>query len=465
MKTQLLLALTLTSAIASAQTRVTPPENKYEPSEDVKLGREAAAEARRELPVMRDAAVDAYIDNIGRRLVNQIRSDLRHPGFDYSFDVVNVRDINAFALPGGPMFLNRGMIEAAKSEAELAGVMAHEISHVALRHGTAQASAATPYQIGSIAGAILGAVIGGRTGDIFNQAAQFGLGAAFLRYGRDYERQADIEGAQMMARAGYDPRAMANMFRTIEQQRGGGGPEWLSSHPNPGNRHDAIVKEAAMLKVQNPVTNTRGFEQVRTRLRGMPKAPSMEEVTKNAKNGRRTEGATGTTGTVNRDGSVEPPSGRYTEYNHGNLFRVSVPSNWQEIESSNSVTFAPVGAYGEHNGQNVFTHGVEIGIAGDAGDQDLRAATDALVETFARSNPQLRRSGNSSRITVDGRAGLQTRLINRSEVTGDQETIHLVTALLEDGSLVYTIGVAPTDEFRAYAPAFQRVVGSLRFSR
>ena len=106
-------------------------------------------EARRQLPLLRDEAVDSYIDRLGERLVAAIPADQRHPGFDYTFDVVNVRDINAFALPGGPMFVNRGMIEAATTEGEVAGVMAHEISHVALRHGTAQASKATQYQIGA----------------------------------------------------------------------------------------------------------------------------------------------------------------------------------------------------------------------------------------------------------------------------------------------------------------------------
>ena len=163
---------------------------------------------------------------------------------------MNVRDINAFALPGGPMFVNRGMIEAAKNEGEVAGVMAHEISHVALRHGTAQASKATPYQIGQIAGAILGAIVGGTVGQVISQGTPFGLGTAFMRFGREYERQADIEGAQIMARAGYDPRDMANMFQTIEKQSGGSGPEWLSDHPNPGNRSAYITKEAESIRVE-----------------------------------------------------------------------------------------------------------------------------------------------------------------------------------------------------------------------
>ena len=193
---------------------------------------------------------------------------------------MNVREINAFALPGGPMFVNRGMIEAAHTEGEVAGVMAHELSHVVLRHGTAQASKATKYEVGQVAGAILGAIIGGGWGQVVAQGTQFGLGTAFLRFSREYERQADLEGAQIMARAGYDPRDMANMFKTIEKQGGSGGPQWLSDHPNPGNRSDYITKEAQALRVDNPIRDTRGFEQVQAHLKQLPPAPTTEEATR-----------------------------------------------------------------------------------------------------------------------------------------------------------------------------------------
>ena len=137
--------------------------------------------------------------------MDTIPAELRHPEFRYSFKVVNLKEINAFALPGGPMYVNRGMIEAAKTEGEVVGVMAHEMAHVALRHGTAQASKAEKYQIGAVAGQILGAIIGGTAGAVVSQGSQFGIGVSFLRFGRAFEKDADILGAQMMARAGYDP--------------------------------------------------------------------------------------------------------------------------------------------------------------------------------------------------------------------------------------------------------------------
>jgi hypothetical protein len=341
----------------------------------------------------------------------------------------------------------------------VAGVLAHEISHVSLRHGTAQASKATKYQIGQVLGAIVGSVVGGIAGEVISQGTAFGLGTAFLRYGREYERQADLQGAQIMARAGYDPRDMANMFRTIEQQGGGGGPEWLSDHPNPGNRQAAITKEAQALRVSNPVRDTAAFERVKSRLRGMPRAPTTEEATRQ---GRRTSTSRGEGGVPS--GRVAAPSTRYTEYDEGDLFRVSVPSNWRELPGNTAVTFAPDGAYGSFNGQGVFTHGVEIGI-GRNETHDLETATDELIDSLADANPSLDRRSNYRRRSVAGREGLQTTLTNVSEATRQSETIQLVTTQLRDGSLMYIVAVAPDREYSTYQPHFQRIVQSIRLTR
>jgi len=460
--TTISLALATTS-LGSAQTRITPPANKYSPSQDVELGRKAAEEARNQLPVMRDDAVSSYVENIGRRLVDVIPAELRHPEFRYTFEAVNVREINAFALPGGPMFVNRGMIEAAATEGEVAGVMAHELSHVLLRHGTAQASKATKYEVGQLLGAIGGAIIGGGLGTVVAQGTQFGLGAAFLRFGRDFERQADLEGAQIMALAGYDPHEMANMFKTIEKQSGSGGPEWLSDHPNPGNRYDYINKEAASLRIVNPNRDNEAFNRVRAHLRSLPRAPTTEEATRNAKRGGGASPRRTSTGRP-PSGRVDPPASRYQNYNEGNIFQISVPSNWRELPDSNSVTFAPEGAYGEYNGASVFTHGIQVGLERNES-HDLRRATDELVDSLARGNPRLRQDSGYFTTTVDGQRGIHTTLSNVSDATGRDEVIQLVTTQTRDGNLLYAVAVAPRDESDRYDSTFQRVINSIRMQR
>ncbi|HXW04501.1 MAG TPA: M48 family metallopeptidase [Vicinamibacterales bacterium] len=451
----LVAALTLS---AGAQSRIEPDDNRFSPEQDVELGQQAAREVRQQLPLLRDETTTSFVEEIGDRLVAEIPEYLQQPAFRYSFEVVNLREINAFALPGGPMFLHRGMIEAARTDGEVAGVMAHELSHVILRHGTAQATKGQKFQIGAIAGQVLGAIVGGGWGDVISQGSQIGLGVYFLKYGREYEREADLLGAQIMARAGYDPRQMASMFQTIEKQGGSGGPEWLSSHPNPGNRHEAIIREAESLQVQGQAPRGR-IEQVHARLDRMSPAPTSEQVAR----GRR--GGSGPVGTSGRTMRVEPPSRQWQTVQPGDFLRLSVPSNWRQVSGGGgTVTYAPEGGYVQaRNGQSAFTHGVELGVVRTDGGS-LQQSTDELLQAFARANPQLRRQGGYSRTTIGGRRGLTTTLSNVSDVTGEREAVNVSTVQLSDGSVLFLLGVAPSDEARTYFDAFSRVRQSVQLN-
>src|SRR6266850_234423 len=329
------MAIVMMPLAAFAQTRITYHPNKFKTTDDVKLGRQAAAEAEQQFPLLRDAEVNAYVERVGQRLVASIPPEFQHPEFRFYFKVINARDINAFALPGGPMYVNRGMIEAARTEGEMAGVMAHELSHVALRHGTAQATKAGKYQTGAAIAGILGTILGGPG---LGQVAQAPFAITFLRFSREYETEADLLGARIMANAGYDPRDLANMFRTIEAQGGGGGG-FLSDHPSPANRYARINQEAQYLRVNNQVRDTREFASIQERLRGLGPAPSMAEI---AQSGQRYPSGE-TTGNYPNDpprGRVEYPSSQYRNYDAGFL-RVAVPANWQEIRDGNSLWFAP----------------------------------------------------------------------------------------------------------------------------
>lgn len=263
----LIMVLAASATVLVAQSEIKLPKNRYTPQQDVELGREAAAEVRKQYPIIENEKISRYLTKLGDRLVAAAPAELKQPVYEYSFTPVNVKEINAFALPGGPMFVNRGMFDAADSEGEVVGVMAHELSHVLLRHGTANASKAqNPWlQLGQLAGAVGGAVVGGAAGSAIAQTSQFGLGTLLLRYSRDFEKQADLLGAQIMARAGYDPRRMADMFDTLAQQNGGGGIEFLSDHPDPGNRRAAILQEARSLEVSRK-SDVGGFDRVQARL-------------------------------------------------------------------------------------------------------------------------------------------------------------------------------------------------------
>ena len=456
----LILLSTLGMPIALvAQTRVVAPKNPYSIDKDVQLGSQAAQEVERQLPMLNDREVQQYVADLGRRLAEAIPPEYQHREFRYSYKVVDVKELNAFALPGGFTYVNRGLIEAATNEGELAGVIAHEISHVALRHGTAQVAKAQKYQtLGAIAG-IAGAVIGG-VGNVAGQLGQMTLGAYFLKFSREYEKQADLLGAHIMANAGYDPRDLANMFRTIERTSGASGPQWMSNHPNPGNRYEYIVKEAELLRVNSTNIDPREFNYVRARLRDLPSARSSGEIARSG-GARNPSGTGGGNRMPVPSGRVDYPSSRFRTYTEGNLFSIAVPENWRELPSGDTVTFAPEGAYGELQGNFVFTHGTQVGIARVNG-RNLRQATDEYIYSLSQGNGNLRRYSGYQRETVAGREALSIVLTNPSEATGQTELVTIYTTQLRNGNLLYVIAVAPQREYQSYQRVFQNIIRSVQ---
>jgi len=474
------MGLLISPIMGFAQTQVTAPKNRYSINDDIQLGRQAAAEVEQKMQVVRDREVQEYISAVGYRLVAAIPPQFQHPEFRYTFQVVNARDLNAFALPGGPMFVNSGMIVAAHNEGELAGVMAHELSHVVLRHATAQATETQKYQVGSVLGQIAGAVIGGGVGSVIGQGSQIGFGLQTLKYSRAYETQADVLGSQIMARAGYDPRDLANVFRTIESQGSSGGPQFLSSHPNPGNRYARIQQEAAMLRVSSNVSNqdSQAFREIQARLTGNYRGTrgTYNDTARNdpynsrsGDNGRYDDN--GQYGNNGRYGDQYPradrvafPSTRYRTFNNSNLFQVSVPDNWQQVGGEqNAVTFAPAGAFGTVQGSSVFTHGVQLGVS-SATERTLRTSSDVFVNSLLQSNNYLRQSSGFMQTSLAGRSALVTTLTGRSPVSGQMEIVNIYTTQLRDGSLFYAISVAPQSEISSYQNAFQNVMRSIRLN-
>ena len=455
----LLAAAIVALPLASfGQTKIVYHSNKYKPADDVKLGRQAAAEAEKQFPLLRDSEVTAYVERVGQHLVASIPAEFQHSEFRYYFKVINASDINAFALPGGPMFVNRGMIEAARNEGEMAGVMAHELSHVALRHGTAQATKAQKYQVGAGVAGILGTIFGGPG---LGQVAQAPFALTFLRYSREYETEADILGARIMANAGYDPRDLANMFRTIEAQGGGGGG-FLSDHPSPKDRYARINQEAQYLRVQETTRDDTEFRSIKERLRRYPRAQTMAEIQRNG--ARYPSDTNGNNYPSNPPrGRVEYPSSRVRTYSELRVVQVSVPDNWRELSDQGSVWFAPEGAYGSTNGQVVYTHGVNLGTT-RTNSRNLQQATNEFVSALQQGNGNLRARGNYQRMDVDGRDGLLITLGNSNEATGRAEIINLVTTQLRSGDLLYLITVSPESEYSSYQSTFLNILRSLRLN-
>jgi predicted Zn-dependent protease len=231
----LMLTLMIAPITALAQN-YKPGLNIFSTKQDYEIGRRSAAAVNRRLRTY----TDARVSRIGKRLAAHAPG-ARYP---YEFRVVDNNAINAFALPGGFVYVNRGALQAARSENEIAAVVAHEIAHVALRHGTNQASKEYLAQTGlGLIGWWLG-IRGNRgLGQMMGAVGGFGLNTVLLKHSRTAEKQADSLGMQMMRRAGYDPRGMISFLRTIQRHSGGRSVGFLSSHPNPSNRIARLEKE------------------------------------------------------------------------------------------------------------------------------------------------------------------------------------------------------------------------------
>ncbi len=468
----ILAALPLTSMItapALAQTQVRPAQSCATPQQDLELGRQAAAEAEKQFQVLNDQRVQEYLRRVGENLA---RNTPNEANFPFTFTVLNVAEINAFALPGGPTYINRGTIEAAKSEAELAGVMAHELSHVVLRHGTANVCRAQKYQ--GVAG-ILGAVLGnGVLGTIGAIGAQIGAGSVLMKNSREAETDADVLGSQIMARAGYDPIAMADFFETLagEQSREPGKLErWFSDHPQPRDRRERIKKEAQLLNYRGGSREVGGFASVKQTLGGMAKAPSMQEQPQQG--GQQQPPA--------RQGQpvnvrVEPPSARLKTYRQPNsAYEIAYPENWQATAGNTGVAaiLYPQGGVTQDGG-TIYGVIIDSQQAQQSIDSrtrrprsaSLETATTDIINNTLQGNNYLRVvSGPTQTGKVGGRDAMTATMEGRSPLTNRDERAILFNIHLNNGDYLYIIFVTPSDEARTYRTVFRRMLQSMRINQ
>ncbi|HEY1265309.1 MAG TPA: M48 family metalloprotease, partial [Terriglobales bacterium] len=261
------MALVCCQLLPALHARVQPTNgfDLFSAQEEIQAGQQGAGEVQKQLPLLPEAnPVTQYVRKLGAELA------LHAPGekWPYTFRVVNQKEINAFALPGGPIFVNLGTIQAADNEAQLAGVMAHEISHVVQRHGT---RAASKQMAAELPLAILGRMMGGSTLSRMAQLGiSFGVGSYFLKNSRQSESEADLLGTDIMYDTGYDPHQMAVFFAKLEDEGGARGPQFLSDHPNPGNRSQAVSKEVGTLPRKTVYRrDSAEFLKIKQRVAGM----------------------------------------------------------------------------------------------------------------------------------------------------------------------------------------------------
>jgi len=270
MQKKILMFITLVLGLAACATSNNPAVaprpgfNMFSKEQDIQIGRQAAAQVRQQYEVVQNSFLQDYITQVGQRLASQPQAD----NYPYGFTLLNARQINAFALPGGATFVFTQLVLFADNEAQLAGVLAHEISHVALRHGTNQVSKQSLIEIpAQIAGAVIG---DGTMGQLLRVGLGVGLNGLFLHYSRADESQADALGTRIMAEAGYNPIEMAHLFEKLEQQGGPGVPQFLSDHPSPGNRVKAVQAIIETLPTRSYNFSTGEFARAQQMIRQLP---------------------------------------------------------------------------------------------------------------------------------------------------------------------------------------------------
>jgi hypothetical protein len=449
------------AATAFAQAEARPGFNLFSVDQDIEIGRQSAAQAERQLPVIHDAHAERYLNAVIWRLA-PYAPGARYP---YQAKLVDSTDINAFSLPGGFLYVNRGLVEATRAEAELAGVIAHEMGHVALRHGTHQASEAYAAQAGlGILGGLLGH--GHGSGGILTAIGGIGLNAAFLKFSRTAEYQADLAGASMMARAGYPPSAMADFFDTLtrEEQRNPRRLEqFFSDHPPSADRAARIRAEARRLGTVPRLADVGGFDEVKADLRGRP-ASSRRAALLSAPEPRRG-------GAVSEAPRIEPPSPRLRTFEQRDgFFSVGYPENWlvHEGDQGHGAVIAPRGGIllGDSAGGQDIAYGLVINHYDpfdDAGSGSLEDATDDLVRQVQRTSPYLQPESREERTRgVAGREGLQVDLVGRNPASGLEESVTIVTRALPDGHVLYALFVAPRRDLPELRPVYGRMLDSLR---
>ena len=450
------------SAPGALQARVTPTHgfDLFSAQEEVQAGQQAATQVPKQLPVLPDSdPVARYVQRLGAELAGHAPGEK----WPYNFHVVNQKEINAFALPGGPVYVNVGTIQAADNEAELAGVMAHEISHVVQRHGT---RAATKQMAAQLPLAILGGIFGrGALSQMAQLGISFGVGSYFLKNSRQAEKEADLLGSNIMYDTGFNPQAMAQFFEKIQQQGGSRAPQFLSDHPDPGNRVEYVMTEVDTLPRKQYRGDSSEFRDIKQRVGGMRPLTAQQIAAQQKSGGFSGAGQAGApSGSTGQPGSDVAPSANLRALNHSD-FQISYPDNWQVFGDQNSaVTIAPQsGIY-----QNAIAYGVMIsGYQPEDPNASLDQNTHELINSLRQSNPDLRQIGNDESIRINGVAGRSADLIGVSPVqdrrgSSVRERDWLVTMKRSDGNVIYLIFIAPDPEFGRLRPTFEEMLRSFR---
>jgi hypothetical protein len=487
------LALALLASTNRAQATYNPPPpcaNPFTPQQEVTEGSKIAAKVYQQMPVLPETdPVSIYVAQLGVHLATHAPG-LKWP---YTYHVVASSDVNAFALPGGAIFVNLGTVQAAQTEAQLAGVIAHETSHVVLRHATCNMKKQQTTNVVAGLGALASAILLGNGAG--GQAAQaiIGSGAGLygLRMSRDDEKQADLLGTDILYNSGYDPRGLPQFFEIIQSKYGAGGAQILTDHPNPGNRTEYVNDEIATLpRLTKPMVTSAAFKRAHDLAMQKPTLTAQQikdgtwknanyaagpgqsagrispDVNQPAEDNTATPGQYGADGPIALNPSQLGVGTRLTEYRGAN-FRMNYPSPWQVTGATNTgATIAPAGGFGTFG----LVYGAVIGTVQANGaimDEDsLANATTQLAQQLSQQNGGLQQVGALQTLNLGSQKANALELRGRSPLVQNGNTLPerdwLVTVASQDGDLHYIVFVSPEQDFTQLRPVFESMMNSFR---
>jgi len=450
------LAIVLVCIMALPQlidARVQPTHgfDLFSPQEEVQAGQQASADANKQLPILSDSdPITKYIQRLGATLASHAPGEK----WPYNFHVVNQKEINAFAMPGGPVYINLGTIQAADNEAEVAAVMSHEISHVVQRHSTRAATRQMEAQLPlSLLGGFLGKGIGSQIAQL---GIQFGVGSYFLKNSRQNEQEADLLGTDIMYDTGYNPRWMAEFFRKLQQQGGSSTAQFFSDHPIPANRYQYVSKEVATLPAKQYLPDsTPEFAQIKQRAMGM-KPLTQQQIQQQQKSSGNKLTGTALEGVG--------PSSTFRDFQH-DAYTISYPDNWQVYgRSSGAVTIAPQSGVT----QDQVAYGAIVSGFQPEDSNSLDLATHELITRLRQGNPQLKQIGHDEDIRINGMAAKSADMVGVSPVKDQsgnplRERDWLVTLPLSNSQQVlYLVFITPEPDYSQMHPVFEAMLRSLR---
>ncbi len=425
-----------------------PGFNLFSKEQDVQMGQEYAKQVEQEMVVITDPTVNAFIQRIGAKLAASPDAG----GFPYTFKVVQEDSINAFALPGGPSFTHTGLIMAADTEGQIAGVLAHEISHAALRHGTNQASKANLLQLPAMIGAQMAG--GGITGMLAQLGVGLGANSLLMKFSRNAERDADLLGTRIMSQAGYNPIEMARFFEKLQAETGKQSrfAEFMASHPNPGNRVKAVSEEILLLpkRTYDADSGPQALASVRQSIQKLPKVEKPKPA----------QGAAAATGDP-KNISAARPDRQLKEFKSQEV-TFNYPSNWQIIQQQQggSITIASTAGLFQSGaiGYGVIADAVQVQ------QRDLARNTQELLQKFQQQDQNVKVVGNAQNFRVNGLNAMAVRLQGQSAFEGQTESLVLITVDIPSGML-YQLYIAPQGDMSYAQPVFDQMINSIQAPR